>query len=95
MRAEDFVVHIDVDVVEFVDFPVSDVPHINTGLTIAEARVSLGVSAASPRFAGLVITEFNPDHDDEKGTLARIFTRDLANALAFGRQKSAPDSPAE
>ena len=67
----------------------SDVPHINTGLTIAEATVSLGVSAASPRFAGLVITEFNPDHDDEKGTLARIFTRDLAC------QKSAPDTPAE
>jgi arginase len=94
-RAERFVVHFDVDVIDFVDFPVSDVPHINTGLTLAEAMTSLGVFTASPRFAGLVITEFNPDHDDKDGTLARIFIRDLADALAFRRRWSTPDAIAE
>ncbi|MBW3632587.1 MAG: arginase family protein [Chloroflexi bacterium] len=94
-RVERLVVHFDVDVIDFVDFPASDVPHINTGLTLAEVMTSLGVFAASPHFAGLVITEFNPDHDDEEGTLARIFTRALADALAFGHQQSRPDAIAQ
>ena len=90
-RAERFVVHFDVDVIDFVDFPAADVPHINAGLTLAEAMSSLAVFAASPGFAGLVVTEFNPDHDDEAGTLARTFVQGLANALATKRQVSGHD----
>ena len=80
-KAERFVVHFDVDVLDFVDFPVADVPHINAGLTLQAALACLSVFAASPRFGGLVITEFNPDHDDEEGSLAATFVRGVTDAL--------------
>jgi hypothetical protein len=42
---------------------------------------SLLVFAASPYFAGIVITEINPDHMDEEGEYARTFVRELVRAL--------------
>lgn len=79
--AERFVVHFDVDVMDFVDFPVADVPQHNAGLTFHEAMTCLRVFAAHPGFAGLVVTEFNPDHADEEGELASAFVREVADAL--------------
>jgi arginase len=46
--AEQFVVHFDVDVIDFVDFPIADVPQINVGLTFEEAMACLTALAASP-----------------------------------------------
>jgi arginase len=81
-RADRFAVHFDVDVIDFVDFPVADVPQHNAGLRFEEAIACLGVFASSPAFGGLVITEFNPDHADENGELAARFVRGVAGALA-------------
>ena len=83
-RAGRFVVHFDVDVIDFYDFPVADVPQHNAGLTFREAVSCLEVFARSPGFAGLVVTEFNPDHADEEGELAATLVRALANDLAGG-----------
>jgi arginase len=80
--AEQFVVHIDVDVIDFVDFPIADVPQINVGLTFEEAMACLTAFAASPGFGRLVVTEFNPDHADEDGELAATFAEALTSALA-------------
>lgn len=77
-----FLIHFDVDVINFVDFPIADVPLINAGLTFAETMESLHVFAASPHFAGLVITEINPDHMEEDGSTARTFVERLAQTLA-------------
>lgn len=79
-----FLVHFDVDAIDFVDFPAADVPQFNTGLTLAEAMASLAVFAASPRFGGLVVTEFNPDHADEEGALAAALAQGIADAVALG-----------
>jgi arginase len=81
-EAERLVVHFDVDVIDFVDFPIADVPQHNAGLTFREAMECLKVFTASPSFAGLTITEFNPDHADEEGTLASGFASEVATALA-------------
>ena len=81
-EAERFLVHFDVDVIDFVDFPIADVPQHNAGLTFREAIACLEVFASSPYFAGLTITEFNPDHADEEGALAAVFVRGVADALA-------------
>ena len=81
-RAERFVVHFDVDVIDFVDFPVADVPQHNAGLTFRDAMACLGVFAASSSFGGLVITEFNPDHADEEGELTKVFVREVADVLS-------------
>jgi arginase len=80
--ADRFVVHFDVDVIDFVDFPVADVPQINSGLTFRDTMACLSVFAASPGFGGLVVTEFNPDHADEEGELAATFVEAMAGALA-------------
>ncbi|MFY1693377.1 arginase family protein [Plantactinospora sp. WMMB782] len=79
-----FVLHCDVDVLSFVDVPLADVPDSGgdpVGLRLAELAVSLAVFAASPRFAGLVLTEVNPDHAPDPGVL-RHFVEVLASALA-------------
>jgi len=80
-RAERLMVHFDVDVIDFVDFPIADVPQINAGLTFQDAIVCLEVFVSSPKFAGLTIAEINPDHADEEGTLATTFVDNLVNVL--------------
>jgi arginase len=93
--AETFVVHFDVDVIDFVDFPVADVPQINAGLTFREALACLGVFAASPKFAGLVLTEFNPDHTDEEGEAAAALVRGVVNAVAGKKAPERSDDPTD
>ncbi len=79
-----FLVHFDVDVLDFVDCPIADVPHYEHGLTLADAMASLGVLVASPRFAGLVVTEINPDHADAEGAAIGRFVTALASAIGGG-----------
>ena len=81
-RAKRFVVHFDVDVIDFLDFPVADVPQHNAGLTFLETISCLEVFLSSPGFGGLVITEFNTDHGDERAELAAAFVPAVADALA-------------
>jgi hypothetical protein len=73
-----------VDVIDFVDFPAADVMQPHQGLTFAETRMALQIFCASPKFAGLVITEINPDHDDKDGTLAKRLIDSIAQVLQQG-----------
>jgi arginase len=75
-------VHFDVDVIDSVDFGAADVLHEH-GLGFQEAINSLRVFASSSKFAGLVITEFNPDRDPF-GTLARRFVEAVVGVLEGG-----------
>jgi len=56
--------HFDVDVIDDTELPVADVPH-KGGLSFADAIEALRVFLASPKTAGLVVTEFNPSRDPE------------------------------
>ena len=67
------------DVIDFDDFPAGDVPHYH-GLSFDEAMSALDVFIASPKFAALVITEFNADCDPD-GTLAVRFVNAVAKTL--------------
>lgn len=82
-RERTFVVHFDVDVIDFFDLPLADVPvHVNDhrGLPFRTAMECLDVFLGSPLLAGLVVTELNPDH----GTPADVhrFALRLAESLA-------------
>ena len=79
--AHRFVVHFDVDVIDFYDLPVADVPLYNKGLTVAEAMTALSEFVAHPRFAGMTFAEFNPDHGEPDGSTARTLAEALATAL--------------
>ncbi|TDC53571.1 arginase family protein [Jiangella ureilytica] len=78
---ERFVVHFDVDVVNYLDFPAADVPHYR-GLTLDQAMRALAVMVRHPGFAGLTLTEFNPDHGEPDGSTARRLAEAVAAALA-------------
>jgi arginase len=78
-----FVVHCDVDVLSFADTPLADVPDSGgdpIGLRLHELAASLAVFAASPRFAGLVLTEINPDHAPDAEVLQN-FVAVVADAV--------------
>lgn len=78
-----FIVHFDVDVVDFVDFPIADNAYQrNQGLTLDDALTALRVFAGSPGFGGLVVTEVNPDHTPGPAVIGD-FVDGLAAALTF------------
>jgi arginase len=76
-----FLVHLDLDVVDFFDLPVADIPLHNAGLTFDEAMRCLAVFARHEGLAGLTITEFNPDHGAEDGSTTDALVRGLVGAL--------------
>ena len=83
IEAEPFLVHCDVDVLSFADTPLADVPDSGgepIGLRLTELAASLSVFASSPRFAGLVLTEVNPDHAPD-ATVLPHFLATLAKSL--------------
>ena len=84
-QSKRFVVHFDVDVIDFTDLPIADVPQFSQGLMFRDAMACLAVFASSSNFSGLTVTEFNPDHTDEEGTFAETFLDGLAQAL-IGRE---------
>ena len=59
-----FLVHFDFDVVDFPDLPLANIPQFTEGLPFTAAMAALHEFVADPHFAGLVITEVNPDHGD-------------------------------
>jgi arginase len=79
-RASGYLVHFDVDVIDFTDFPAADVPQFSPGLPFGAALSCLGVFLADPACLALTITEFNPDRDLD-GSLARRLVTGLARAF--------------
>jgi arginase len=74
-------VHFDVDVVDFLDFPAADFPTINAGLTLDEAFACIAEFAGHPKFSALTICEFNPDHVDEEHRLVHRFVHELVECV--------------
>jgi arginase len=70
-RVESILVHLDVDVLDTGAFPLANYPHF-AGLTLAEVATCLDVFCASQKFAGLVVTEVNPDHDPDGLLIAQL-----------------------
>jgi len=74
-------VHFDVDVIDFTDTPLSENWGRNEGIPYDAAAGALRTLLASPRLAGVTITELNPDHvEAESGSVERL-VRDVAEGL--------------
>jgi arginase len=96
LGADRFVVHFDVDVIDFYDLPAADVPLYNKGLTKAEAMTALSEFVAHPGFAGMTFAEFNPDHGPPDGSTAHILAKALTEALQpLATRTSAPKHNAD
>jgi len=78
-KVENILVHFDVDVIDSNDFPAADVLHEH-GLSFDDAMAALSVFVGSPKFAGLVITEFNSDRDLD-GSLARRLVKAISEIM--------------
>ncbi|MDH3373718.1 MAG: arginase family protein [Gammaproteobacteria bacterium] len=79
-KSDHILVHFDVDVVDYDDFPAVDVPH-KPGLALAQAQEALGVFVGSRKSVGLVVTEFNAAHD-AGGNLAETLLGTIEQAIA-------------
>ena len=84
-QADKYVVHVDVDVLDFLDIPAADVPSYGRGLTLAQLRSLLGPLAADPRCVAITFVEHNPDHGSPDGSTTRALADAMADALAMGR----------
>ena len=76
------VVHFDVDVIDFADCPLAENYRHGEGCTLNEAMVALSAIASRPEFAGVTVTELNPDHGEEDLLTLKQFSRAIAGALA-------------
>jgi arginase len=81
-RCERLLVHFDVDVIDFTDVPLSENCGRNEGLAYADALCALAALLESPRFAGMTVTELNPDHAEDGANSIERFVTDLARALS-------------
>jgi arginase len=86
-HADPLLVHFDVDAIDSTDFPLANYPHFNVGQSFASAMTCLATFCSSPKLAGLVVTEVNPDHDADGSLLARLVDG-LASALSRGGSRS-------
>jgi arginase len=82
-RCDKFLVHFDVDVIDFTDVPLSENWGRNEGLAYEQAMRALDALLASSRLAGLTITELNPDHAEDGHSIKRF-----ADSLAAGLGRS-------
>lgn len=73
--------HFDVDVIDFFDVPLADVP-VYDGVPLTDAIAAVQVFARDPRCIGMTVTEFNPDHGHPDGREAELLATNLAEILA-------------
>jgi arginase len=80
-RFDSVLVHLDVDVLSFIDFPIAENVRRCDGLKLEQAAAVLKRLTALPQWRGLTMTEVNPDHaPDESAAFARL-NELLADAL--------------
>jgi arginase len=80
-RFERLLVHLDVDVLSYVDFPVAENVRRCDGLTLGELSTVLDVILCASNWRVLTITEVNPDHAPDEAQIFKQLIAVLANAL--------------
>lgn len=81
-RADRYVIHLDVDVVDFTDAPLSEHPSRNVGLKLDEMLSALKVLASGPGLVGITLTELNPHNAASDDGLIGRFATKFAEAIS-------------
>ena len=76
-----YLVHFDVDVIDFSDAPLSENTGRGIGISFADAFAALDLLLAGDGWLGLTVTELNPHHGAEDGSDVERFAERLAGAL--------------
>lgn len=74
-------IHFDVDVIDFGQFPIAEHSRRQMGLTLEQAMSALGTLLTADNLAALTLSEINPDHGLEDGSTMKAFTHRLVRAL--------------
>ena len=77
-----FLVHFDVDVIDFSDVPLSENTGRGIGVSFDAALAALGVVVAHDALLGLTVTELNPHHGADDGADVARLARALAAVFA-------------
>jgi arginase len=81
-RSHRYAIHLDLDVVDFTDAPLSEHPSRNTGLKLDEMLRALKILASGPGLVAITLTELNPHNAaSDKGLLER-FVASFASAIS-------------
>jgi arginase len=88
-RAGRYAIHLDVDVVDFTDAPLSEHPSRNVGLKFNEMMSALRVLASGPGLVGITLTELNPHSAASDDGLLDHFAARFAEAVS----RSSDDQP--
>jgi arginase len=81
-RADRFALHLDLDVIDFTDAPLSEHPSRNTGLKLKEMLEALSVLAADPRLVAITLTELNPHNAAADEGLLERFAASFAATIS-------------
>jgi arginase len=77
-----YLIHLDVDVVDFTDAPLSEHPSRNVGLKLDEMLAALSVLASEPGLTAITVAELNPHNASSDPGLLEHFTASFADAIA-------------
>jgi arginase len=80
-RSNRYVIHLDVDVVDFTDAPLSEHPSRNTGLKLNEMLSALKILASGPGLVALTLAELNPHNAAADDGLLERFAASFADAI--------------
>jgi arginase len=80
-RSDRYAIHLDVDVVDFTDAPLSEHPSRNTGLKLDEMLRALQVLASGPGLIAITLAELNPHNAAADDGLVERFAAALADAI--------------
>lgn len=81
-RAGRYAIHLDVDVVDFTDAPLSEQTARNTGLKLDEMIRALRVLSSRPGLTAITLTELTPRNAAVEDGLLERFTSSFATAIA-------------
>jgi arginase len=83
-RFERLLVHVDADVLDFLDFPIAEETRRYRGIRFEQLVAVLRELVAAPNWTTLTICEVNPDHDPDGSSMRRL-SEALADVLSGSR----------
>jgi arginase len=81
-RSDRYAIHLDVDVVDFTDAPLSEHPSRNTGLKLDQMLRALRVLASGHGLVAITLAELNPHNAAADDGLLERFAAALADAIS-------------
>jgi len=81
-KFDQLLIHLDVDVLDFVDMPLAENNRRNVGLRFDQLVAALGQLLLAPNWVALTVTELNPMHGEHGGATVRAFAEALVEVLA-------------